>query len=143
MEQRLSIVTLGVQDLKQAEDFYINIFGWTKSETSNDNITFIHLNGMFLSLYTAKELAKDANITINTSLGKETFKGSTLAYCAQSEKEVDTLFTHFKQNNVTVVKEAEKAFWGGYSGYISDPDGHLWEIAYNPFLKFDDKGNIV
>jgi len=133
MEQRLTIITLGVNDLKTSIDFYENKFGWKRSEMSNDDIVFYQLNGLYLSLYSKNELAKDATVD---SLGNG-FKGFTIAYNARSEKEVDDLINAFKEKGVEIVKEPHKAFWGGYSSYISDPDGNLWEIAFNPYLKID------
>lgn len=139
MEQRLTLITLGVQDLKTSEDFYIHKFGWEKAESSNENIIFIQLNGIMLSLFPKEELAKDATV----DAAGQGFKGFTLAHNVRSEAEVDALFMIFKSKNITIVKEPEKVFWGGYSGYIADPDGYLWEIAYNPFLPLDEKGNVL
>jgi len=133
MEQRLTIVTLGVKDLKTSIDFYENKFGWKRSEMSNDDIAFYQLNGIYLSLYSKDELAKDATVD---SVGNG-FKGFTIAYNARSEKEVDDLIESLREKGVKIVKEPHKAFWGGYSSYIADPDGNLWEIGYNPYLKID------
>lgn len=138
MEQRISIITLGVSDLEKAEDFYVNKFGWQKSEQSNENIIFIHLNGMYLSLYPREKLAEDAGVEA-TGTG---FKGFSMAFNTRSEKEVDSLFETFEKAGIQVIKKPEKAFWGGYSGYIADPDHHLWEIAYNPFTQIDADGNL-
>jgi len=133
MEQRLTIITLGVENLKKSIDFYENKFGWKRSEMSNDDIAFYHLDGIYLSLYPKSKLAKDATVD---SLGNG-FKGFTIAYNARSEKEVDELIESFREKGVEIVKEPHKAFWGGYSSYIADPDGNLWEIAFNPYLKID------
>ena len=121
MEQRHSIIGLGVKDLKIAEDFYINKFDWTKTEASNKDIIFIQLNGILLSLYSREELAKDAKINSEGS----GFKGFSLAYNTRTQKEVDDLFEKFKSHVIKIIKAPEKVFWGGYSGYISDPDGNL------------------
>jgi uncharacterized glyoxalase superfamily protein PhnB len=139
MEQRLTLITLGVSDLKAAIDFYQDKFGWTKSKSSNDNIAFFQLNGLLLSLYPKEKLAEDAQ----TNAAGSGFKSFTLAYNARSEKEVNEVMQSLKAKGVTIVKEANKAFWGGYSGYITDLDGNLWEIAYNPFLPLDEKGNVI
>ncbi|TLX73750.1 VOC family protein [Labilibacter sediminis] len=133
MEQRLTIITLGVTDLKKSIDFYENKFGWKRSDMSNDDIVFYQLNGIYLSLYPKDELAKDATVG---SIGNG-FNGFTMAHNARSEKEVDDLIKSFREKGVEIVKEPHKAFWGGYSSYIADPDGNLWEIAYNPYLKID------
>lgn len=138
MEQRLTIITLGVSDLSVAMDFYSNTFGWKKTEESNDSIIFFKLNGILLSLYPKDKLAEDAKIDY-TGTG---FRGVTIAHNVRSEKEVDEIFEKLKNNGVRIVKQPEKVFWGGYSGYIADPDGHLWEIAFNPFLALDKKGNV-
>jgi len=130
MEQRLTFITLGVRDLKTSIDFYENKLGWKRSELSKDDIVFFQLNGIHLSLYSRDELAKDATVD---SLGNG-FKGFTLSYNARSEKEVDELIATLKNKGVRIIKEPQKVFWGGYSSYISDPDGNLWEIAYNPYL---------
>ncbi|MFK7904471.1 MAG: VOC family protein [Chitinophagales bacterium] len=138
MEQRLSIITLGVENLQEAEKFYLEKFGWTKSPQSSDNITFLQLNGLKLALYPREKLAEDAGI----EAAKNGFNGFTLAYCTRTEEEVDDLFADFEAKGVRILKRPEKVFWGGYSGYIADPDGNLWEIAFNPFLKIDEVGNI-
>ncbi|GAB1454518.1 VOC family protein [Draconibacterium sp.] len=131
MEQRITFITLGVKDLQTSIDFYENKFGWKRSEMSNDNIVFYELNGIHISLYNAHELAKDATVDSNGS----GFKGFTMAYNCRSEEVVDTLIQSLNEKGVKIVKEPQKVFWGGYSSYISDPDGFLWEIAFNPFLK--------
>jgi len=130
MEQRITFLTLGVKDLKVSIDFYENKFGWQRSEASSENMIVYSLNGVLLSLYPREELAKDANM----SPDGEGFRGFTMAHNLNSEQEVDNLFKELKAKNVRIVKAPEKVFWGGYSGYIADPDGNLWEIAYNPFL---------
>ena len=138
MEQRLTIITLGVSDLKKATEFYASKFGWKKSGSSNENITFFPLNGVLLALYGNNELAEDA--TVNPE--GNGFKGFTLAYNARSEKEVDQTIAELRAKGVEIIKEPQKVNWGGYSSYVSDMDGNLWEIAFNPFLGLDEKGNI-
>ncbi|MGB0930876.1 MAG: VOC family protein [Chitinophagales bacterium] len=140
MEQRLSIITLGVENLQEAEKFYLDKFGWTKSPESSENITFLQLNGLKLALYPREKLAEDADL--KTAKNNDDFKGFTLAYCTRTEEEVDDLFADFEAKSVRIVKKPHKAFWGGYSGYIADSEGNLWEIAFNPFLKMDEVGNI-
>ena len=139
MQQRISIITLAVKDLNAATDFYINKFGWTKSDTSTDGISFFHCNGMMFGLYPIEEFKKEGDFKVSTS-GRSKF---TMAYCARTEEEVDELFKKFEEKKVSILKKPEKVFWGGYSGYIEDLDGNLWEIAFNPFLKFDEEGNII
>lgn len=133
MEQRLSIITLGVKDLKTSIDFYTNKFGWKQAEPANENIAFFQLNGIQLALYERKALADDATIDAAGS----GFKGFSLAYNTRSEKEVDEIIAVLRKKGVKILKEPQKVFWGGYSSYISDPDDNIWEIAYNPFIKVD------
>ncbi len=130
MEQRVSIITLGVSDLVRSTSFYEKKFGWTKSSFSNEYISFFELNGIQLSLYVREELAKDATVSHEGS----GFRGITIAYNTRSKEEVDELIAQFKKQGVEVVKEPKKTDWGGYSSYIADPDRYLWEIAYNPFI---------
>ena len=138
MEQRLTIITLGVSDLNKSTHFYENKFGWKKSEFSNENISFFMLNGIQLALYEKNELAKDATVNSNGS----GFKGFTIAYNTRSEREVDHLISEFRAKGVKIIKEPQKAEWGGYSSYISDLDDNIWEIAYNPYLPLDENGNV-
>ena len=138
MEQRLTIITLGVSDLKNSTVFYETKFGWEKSKISNEYISFFTLNGIQLALYERNELAKDATVNPNGN----GFKGFTIAYNTKSEKEVDQLITELRAKGVKIIKEPQKVNWGGYSSYVSDVDGYLWEIAYNPYLPLDNKGNI-
>ena len=138
MESRLTIITLGVADLTASEHFYNQVFGWPKAESSNENIIFFTLNGLQLALYPRQKLAEDAGL----SEGGQGFAGFSLAHNLRSTDDVDLLFEHFKNLNVPIIKPPQKVFWGGYSGYLSDPDGYLWEIAYNPYLSLDEAGNI-
>ncbi len=139
MEQRLTIVTLGVKDLAVSSIFYEQTLGWKKLASSNANILFFQLNGILLSLYLKEKLAEDATV----SAKGQGFKGFTLAYVTRSEAEVDTIIASLKAKGVAIVKQPEKAFWGGYSSYIADPDDNLWEIAFNPFLPLDENGNTI
>jgi len=138
MEQRLTIITLGVSDLKKSTEFYESNFGWKRLSSSTENIVFFYLNGIELALFDRNELAKDATVD-NDGKG---FKGITLAYNTRSEMEVDEIIKNLKGKGVKIVKEPGKVFWGGYSSYISDLDGNLWEIAFNPFLQLDEKGSV-
>ncbi len=138
MEQRLNIITLGVRDLNESIEFYENIIGWQKMNWESDNIAFLKLNGIILSLFPSDDLAKDATVK-NDGKG---FKRFTLAYNTRSEQEVDVIMQTLEQKGVKIIKQPEKVFWGGYSGYFADPDDNLWEVAYNPFLNLDEKGNV-
>jgi uncharacterized protein len=137
LEQRFSIVTLGVADLARSAEFY-ECLGWQKSKASNDGIVFFQAGCAALALYPRSELAKDAN------LGAEGngFSGITLAYNARSREEVDSVLAEAKQAGAKILKPAQEAFWGGYSGYFSDPDGFLWEVAWNPFFPIKEGGAI-
>lgn len=138
MEQRLTIIGLGVSDLKASTKFYTEVFGWQKTGQSNDDITFIQLNGILLSLYPREKLAEDATVSPEGS----GFKGVSIAYNARSKEEVDQIIADLESKGANVIKRPQEVFWGGYSSYVSDPDGHLWEIAYNPYLPIDSDGNV-
>jgi uncharacterized glyoxalase superfamily protein PhnB len=139
IEQRLTIITLGVSNIHNATAFYENVFGWKKTTASNGDITFFHLNGLELALFNTNELAKDAGVN-PTGTG---FRGFTLAYNTRSEKEVDSLFDALQAKGIKIIKYPHKTSWGGYSGYVADPDQNLWEIAYNPFLLLDENGRTI
>ncbi len=139
MEQRLTIVGLGVNDLEVATKFYEEKFGWEKMGASNDSISFFQLNGILLSLYPSEKLAEDATVSAEGS----GFKKFTLAYNTRSKQEVDDLISELETKGVKIVKRPEEVFWGGYSSYVADMDNNLWEIAFNPFLPLDEKGNAV
>ncbi|WP_142785289.1 VOC family protein [Changchengzhania lutea] len=139
MEQRLTIITLGVNDLTKSSKFYEETFGWKKMTSSNEYISFFQLNGMLLSLYPKEKLAEDATVE---SQGNG-FKGFTLAFNTRTKEEVGELIQTLEGKGVKVVKKPKATDWGGYSGYVADVDDNLWEIAYNPFLALDDKGNTI
>ncbi len=129
MEQRLSLITLGVSDLARAIDFYQNIIGWKKAE-SPDGVAFFDLNGVIFGLFPHMELAKDMKMPVQTL---PDYRGFTLALNLHSKEEVDLLFAELKRKGVTVIKPPEQVFWGGYSGYFADIEGNHWEVAFNPF----------
>jgi uncharacterized protein len=131
MKAHITIITLGVSDLKRSRDFYEKIFGWRSATHSNDDISFYELNGIQLALFPAHSLAEDAGVASEGS----GFKKFTIAHNVGSEKEVDDLIAELEAKGVKIVKRPQKVFWGGYSSYVSDPDENLWEIAYNPFMK--------
>ncbi|WP_242919173.1 VOC family protein [Pontibacter liquoris] len=139
MEQRITIITLGVKNLQRSKDFYQNILGWQPLDSSSEGIVFFQLNGIQLALFPQESLADDAGLPAD---GKG-FRGFSLAHNVGSEKEVDALVASLEEKGVRVLKQPEKVFWGGYSSYIADPDDNLWEIAYNPFLPLDEKGNTA
>ena len=138
MNQHLHIITLGVRDFKTSFEFYSKTLGWKASSTSNDDIAFFQAGGVVLAIYPREKLAEDAVISPEGN----GFLGITLAYNAQSESEVDEIIADLKSKGVKIIKEPQKAFWGGYSSYFADPDDNRWEVAYNPFFEFDENGNL-
>ncbi len=138
MEQRLSIVTLGVEDIAASRAFYESL-GWNVSSASNDSVVFIQMGGVALGLYGREALAEDANVPAGE---KPKFAGIALAHNARSEAEVDEILGRAEAVGATILKMAEKVFWGGYSGYFSDPDGYPWEVAFNPFFEINEKGEL-
>ena len=138
MNQHLHIITLGVRDFKTSFEFYSKILGWKPSSNSNDDIVFFQAGGVVLAIYPREKLAEDALVSPEGS----GFSGITLAYNAHSEAEVDEIIRDLKSKGVTIIKEPQKAFWGGYSSYFADPDDYRWEVAYNPFFAFDENGNL-
>ena len=138
MEQRISIITLGVSDLKKARAFY-DALGWkVASEDQVEEIVAYDLQNMTLALYPLNKLAEDAKIPVERS-GYSTI---TIAYNVNSETEVNETLEEVQKAGGKLIKTAEKVFWGGYSGYFSDPDGNLWEVAYNPFAPLGPKGEF-
>jgi predicted lactoylglutathione lyase len=137
MEQRISIITLGVSDLERSRAFYERL-GWRKSPASSEGITFFQAGGMALALYPRAELAKDANVAAEGHC----FPGITLAFNTRNREEVDTILAEAEASGATILKPAQEAFWGGYSGYFADPDGFLWEVAWNPFFPITEDGSI-
>ena len=139
MRQKLNIVTLGVKDLERSLKFYNDGLGWKPSSASNKYIAFFQMGGVVFSLYPREKLAEDVII----SSDGDGFSGITLAYNAKGEAEVDKVLQQVESLGAKIIKKAEKVFWGGYSGYFADFDGHLWEVAWIPFFEFDESDNLV
>lgn len=139
MEQRLSLVTLGVADLARARAFYADGLGWTPTDVGSEEIVFFQLAGIAFGLYGRDDLAADAGLDDASGAG---FGGIALAHNTRTREEVDTVLALAERAGATIVKPAEDAFWGGYSGYFADPDGHLWEIAWNPGFAIDADGHV-
>jgi catechol 2,3-dioxygenase-like lactoylglutathione lyase family enzyme len=139
MEQRVSIITLGVADLERSRAFYERL-GWRRAMSKDDaqGIVFFQAGGMAVALYPRQELAKDANVADDG----HGFPGITLAYNTRTRAEVDSVLNEAAAAGANIVKPAEEAFWGGYSGYFSDPDGFLWEVAWNPAFAIAEDGSI-
>jgi hypothetical protein len=129
MEPRLSIVTLGVADLPRAVAFYRDGLGLPMVNDEGDGIAFFQLDGVRLALFPRAELAADATVADS---GPQTFSGITLAHNVRSKADVDAFFNAIAAIGARIVKPPHDVFWGGYSGYFADPDGHLWEVAWNP-----------
>jgi predicted lactoylglutathione lyase len=137
MEQRISLITLGVTDLIRSREFYERL-GWRRSMAKTEGIAFFQAGGMALALYPRHELAKDANIAPEGN----GFSGVTLAYNTGNRSEVDSVLKEAQAAGARIQKPAQEAFWGGYSGYFSDPDGFLWEVAWNPGFAIAADGSI-
>ena len=135
---RLSIVTLGVADLALSTAFYESL-GWTRSSASMPSITLFEMQGSVLALYGWTALADDAKVSAEGS----GFRGVTLALNLESTDDVDVAFAEWVTAGATAVVEPHAAFWGGYSSYVADPDGHLWELVHNPYASFDAEGRLV
>lgn len=137
MEPRLSLVTLGVNDVAKSRAFY-EALGFKAGSASQESVTFLDAGGVVLGLYGRAALAEDATVADS----ERGFSGVALAHNARSEADVDAVLAEAVAAGGTLIKPAEKVFWGGYSGYFADPDGHLWEVAYNPYFKFGADGRI-
>lgn len=131
MKPRISIVTLGVKDFDRARSFYRDGLGFPLRAESNESVAFFELDGrMVLALFDRNDLAHDAFVP-SEGTG---FRGFSLAHNVSSEEEVDRTLEQAVAAGATLNKAGQKVFWGGYSGYFSDPEGFLWEVAYNPFM---------
>lgn len=127
MKPRISMITLGVHDLPAAIDFYEKGLGFPRMD-SPPEVAFFTLNGTWLGLYGREALAEDAQVPADGG----GFEGFSLAHNVASEREVDEVIAAALAAGAALVKKPQKVFWGGYSGYFKDLDGHLWEVAHNP-----------
>jgi uncharacterized protein len=135
---RMSLITLGVADVEAATAFYEK-FGLRKSSASQDSVSFFQLGPTVLGLFGRGDLTTDGNAASVWSGNG----GITLAQNLRSEAEVDRLMAHAEAIGATILKTPQRASWGGYHGYFADPDGHVWEIAYNPFFNLDETGGVI
>lgn len=135
LPQRLSLVTLGVESVRIARLFYERL-GFKAAEFDSDDVVFFEMNGTILGLFGRKSLAEDANVS-REGAG---FRAVSCAINMESEAAVDRALAFAESCGARITKPAQKVFWGGYSGYFADPDGHLWEIAYNPVWPLDASG---
>ena len=136
---RLTLVTLGVADIARARKFYEDM-GLTASRASNADVVFFAMGGVVLGLFGHAALAEDAHLAAEPP---PSFRGLSLAWNVASEAEADAVATKAVACGARLVKAPQKVFWGGYSGYFADPDGHLWEVAHNPFFPLNAEGQIV
>lgn len=138
MEQRLSLITLGVTDLARARRFYERGLGWEPSGASNRSVAFYQLGGMVLALYPRTALAEDAGV----DPGQPGFGGIALAYNVRQREDVDAVLAEAVAAGATLLKPAADTDWGGYAGYFADPDGHPWEVAWNPHFSLSVQGGL-
>jgi catechol 2,3-dioxygenase-like lactoylglutathione lyase family enzyme len=141
MEPRISIITLGVRDLVRSYEFYHHGLGFPTTRSPNDGIIFFQTAGTCLALYPHDKLAEDVAPEFPTDRSR--FPGVTLAYNARTRDEVDAVLAQALKAGAVIEKTAQVASWGGYSGYFSDPDGYLWEVAWAESWKFHDDGSLV
>ncbi|MDD2794161.1 MAG: VOC family protein [Sediminibacterium sp.] len=139
MQQKLHLITLGTDDFEKSVNFYEKGLGWKKSDKSMDGLTLFNLGGIVLALHPREELAADTTLAYQPSA----FSGLTISHNTRSEKEVDEVLAKVAELGATIVKPAQKVYWGGYSGYFKDLDDHLFEVAYNPFWELDENGHLV
>ena len=137
MEQRVSLITLGVADVERAKAFYERL-GW-RGQTVEETV-FFQAGGLALVLWGRAKLASEAGLTDAPTDG---FRGIALAHNVRSVSEVDDVIRLAEQAGATVTQPAAKTFYGGYAGYFTDPDGHLWEVANNPGLPLHEDGSIT
>jgi len=126
MDQRLSLVTLGVRDLARARSFY-EAMGWRTGAAPDEDVVFFQVGGIIVALWDRAALAEDSTVEDSGGWG-----GVTLAYNVSSSGEVDAVIDEARNAGATIGREPAKTFWGGYSGVFVDPEGHPWEIAHNP-----------
>ena len=136
MEQRLSLITLGVGDLAAARSFYEGL-GWHTNAKPEDDVVFFQAGGMVVALWSRAELAADSAVEDSGGWG-----GVTLAYNTRSPAEVDEVIETARSAGGQIVREPAETFWGGYSGVFTDPEGHPWEVAHNPRWEIGDDGAV-
>ena len=136
MEQRLSLITLGISDLDRARNFY-EALGWKTGASPDDDVAFFQAGGMIVALWGRAKLAEDSAVTEGSGWG-----GITLAYNPRSQKEVDEVIEEARAAGATIGREPAETFWGGYSGVFIDPDGYPWEVAHNPNWTIGEDGSV-
>ena len=136
MEQRLSLITLGVADLARARAFY-EALGWRTNAAPDDDVAFFQAGCMVVALWSRERLAEDSGVEDGGGWG-----GITLAYNTRSPAEVDSVIEEARAGGGAITREPGETFWGGYSGMFCDPDGHSWEVAHNPRWEIADDGAV-
>ena len=136
MEQRVSLITLGVRDLDRSRAFY-EALGWTTGAAPADDVVFFQAGGMVVALWGRASLAEDSGVEDSGGWG-----GMTLAHNVRSPAEVDAVIEEARAAGAGIVREPAETFWGGYSAAFTDPDGHPWEIAHNPRWTIRDDGSV-
>jgi predicted lactoylglutathione lyase len=139
MDQRLSLVTLGVTDLGRSVEFYEGL-GWRRSLADAEGVAFFQLGGIGLALYPLRDLAADAGLE---ELPLPAFRGIALSHNVRRREDVDVAVEKMITLGGRIATAAEEKVWGGYGAYVSDPDGHLWEVAWNPGFPIDEAGNLL
>lgn len=142
MEPRISIITLGVSDLNRSLKFYRDGLGFPTTMTPDDGIIFFKTSGTCFALYPIDKLAEDVGPEFKVAPNAG-FSGITLAHNARIKEDVDHILNSAVEAGGKLEKPAQDTFWGGYSGYFSDPDGYVWEIAYADSWKFNDDGSLI
>ncbi len=137
MEQRLSLVTLGVSDLPRARAFYEGL-GWHTRAKPDDDVVFFQAGGMIVALWDRAKLAQDSRVEDGGGWG-----GVTLAHNVRSSDEVDSVIEQARSAGANIAREPGETFWGGYSGLFIDPDGHPWEVAQNPRWTITTDGSVI
>ncbi len=141
MEPRISIITLGVSDLEKSYRFYHDGLEFPTTSKPESGIIFFQTSGTCLALYPLDELAKDVSSTL--LVDRKGFTGITIAHNTKTKEEVDTILELAAQHGGKIEKPAQDTSWGGYSGYFSDPDAYLWEVAYSDAWEFNTDGSLV
>jgi catechol 2,3-dioxygenase-like lactoylglutathione lyase family enzyme len=136
MEQRVSVITLGVRDLARARAFY-EALGWSSSAGPDDDVVFFQAGGTVVALWDRARNAEDSTMTDGGGWG-----GITLAHNVRSPAEVDEVMQEARRAGAGIGREAAETFWGGYSGVFVDPEGHPWEVAHNPFWTVGEDGSV-
>ena len=141
MQPRLSIITLGVKDLERAYKFYHEGLGFPTDSKLDDGIIFFQTSGTRLALYPLDKLAEDISPDLAHNI--QGFHGITLAHNTCQKEEVDAILKLVEESGGKIVKPAQFVFWGGYSGYFTDPDGYYWEVAWSESWQFNEDGSLV